>query len=239
MRTRAPSRRYDSVQQDWRALLPEAQASLFYAHTSELENDYLMLSVSLNECLDSYQKRAAVAAHEPEVLCALCSRLAIRTNAVLHGMWQHARHFGITPNLSPLVVENFKSEQAQREARYSLILNHVLLSERSQFLNKVSTLEEIVDQLCDEFIVAASALEGSTRSETSGLLGTLDSIHFDLNTCVRETDVLLKSFIIVLPYDQLEGFDFTVNGLARARRPQPAAAAVPFPAGRITFAPGQ
>jgi hypothetical protein len=220
--TRAPSRRYDSVQQDWRAFLPDAKASLFLRHTRALENDYLIFSISLNEALDLYREGKLLdSSRETDVLAALCARLAIRINAVLHGMWQHGRHFGIVPNLAPLEVSNFRSERGQRGARYNYLLNHILLSERSQFLNKLSTLEEIVDALGDEFIGSANRLAFSAIIRPSLLVQSLDFAHFDLNTCVRETDVLLKSFLFVLPEDQLDNFDFTVCGLARARRPMP------------------
>ncbi len=146
MNTRAPVRRYDSVQQDWRAILPYAKGSLFADHTEKLENTYRMFSVSLN------------------------------------------------------------------------LVSHVLLSERSQFLNKLNTLEEIVDELGDAFIEATEQLGYRIRSHSSRLWKFLDLYHFDLNTCLRETCVLLKSFLLVLPDDQLDRFDFTVCGLARARR---------------------
>jgi hypothetical protein len=239
MRTRAPSRRYESVQHDWRALLPQTKACLFFHHTEALENDYLMLSVSLNEVLN-YQRAGKPLRNcrEIEMLGALCARLAIRINAVLHGMWQHARHFGIVPNLAPLEAANFKSERGHRGARYNQILSRVLLSERSQFLNKLNTLEEMVDAIGDEFIIAVRKLEECTTSEAPELLQALDFAHFDLNTCLRETDVLLKSFLLVLPEDQLGNFDFTVKGLARARRPLPFADGL-LDAGRIRFVAGQ
>jgi hypothetical protein len=53
--TRVPSRRYDSVRQDWRAILPYAKGSLFFDHTDKLENAYVMLSVSLNEAISLRQ----------------------------------------------------------------------------------------------------------------------------------------------------------------------------------------
>ena len=93
------------------------------------------------------------------------------------------------------------------------------LSERSQFLNKLSTLEEIVDELGDEFIESTRQLAKGISADALQLWALLDLDHYDLTTCLRETDVLLKSFLCVLPEDHLGRFDFTVCGLARARRP--------------------
>ena len=36
---------------------------------------------------------------------------------------------------------------------------------------------------------------------------SLDALHFDLNTCLRETIVVLKSFLCHLPAEQAEQFD--------------------------------
>jgi hypothetical protein len=220
--TGVPSRRYDSVQQDWRAILPDDKASLFIVHTSELENAYMMFSVSLNEAIALRKKGESTrACQEIGVVGELCSRLVVRINAVIHTMRQHCRRLGLVPNQAPLEAANFHSERGQRGARHSNMLSRVLLSERSQFLNKLNTLEEIVDELGDEFVEFTMALAAGVALEPSHLWKTLDSDHFDLNTCLRETDVLFKSFLLVLPEGQLDTFDFTVRGLARARRPAP------------------
>jgi hypothetical protein len=238
--TRAPSRRYDSVQQDWRAILPDAKAALFIIHTGELENAYMMFSVSLNEALALKQKGdSARACQEICVVGELCSRLAVRINAVLHAMSQHSRHFGVVPNQAPLEAANFHSERGQRGARHSNLVSHVLLSERSQFLNKLNTLEEMVDGLGDEFIESALELSTGIIADPSLLWKCLDLDHFDLNTCLRETDVLFKSFLFVLPESQLASFDFTVRGLARARRPSPAGRPTIIHARRIDAVAGQ
>jgi hypothetical protein len=220
--TRAPSRRYDSVQQDWRAILPGDKALLFIAHTAELENAYMMFSVSLNEAIALRQKGEAIrACQEIGVVGELCSRLVVRINALLHTMRQHSRRSGIVPNQAPLEAANFHSERGQRSARHSNMVSHVLLSERSQFLNKLNALEEIADHLADEFVEFTREIASGASLEPWRLWKALDLNHFDLNTCLRETDVLFKSFLLVLPERELDSFDFTVRGLARARRPAP------------------
>ncbi len=222
MTIRVLSRRYDSVQQDWRAILPDDKASLFIVHTGELENAYMMFSVSLNEAIALRQKgESARACQGIGVVGELCARLVVHISAVLHAMRQHSRRFGVVPNQAPLQAANFHSERGQRGARHNNMISRVLLSERSQFLNKLNTLEEIVDELADEFVEFTRALATGAVLEPSRLWTTLDLDHFDLNTCLRETDVLFKSFLFVLPVGQLDSFDFTVRGLARNRRPAP------------------
>jgi hypothetical protein len=238
--TRAHARRYDSVQQDWRAFLPEAKASLFTAHTHGLEKSYVIFSLSLNEAMGLCQQgESEKAFQELPVVSELCGRLAVYINAVLHAMRQHARHFGIVPNQSPLEPINFQSERGQRGARHNNLVARVLLSERSQFLNKLSALEEIVDELGDDFMESAQQLSAGSSTDAARLWKVLDTDHFDLNTCLRETNVLLKSFLFVLPEDQLSSFDFTVNGLARARRPNSTVGVSAIRARRIAAVAGQ
>lgn len=240
MGTRAPSRRYDSVQQDWRAILPGDKASLFIVHTGELENAYMMFSVSLNEAIALRQKGESTGAcQEIGVVGELCSRLVVRMNAIIHTMRQHSRRFGIVPNQAPLEAANFHSERGQRGARHSNMISRVLLSERSQFLNKLNALEEIVDELADEFVEFTCELATGAPLEPSRLWKTLDLDHFDLNTCLRETAVLFKSFLLVLPEGQLDSFDFTVRGLSRVRRQPPIARPASIPARRIPAVAGQ
>jgi len=223
MSTRDPARRYDSVQQDWRAILPEDKAGFFETHTRELENSYLMLSVSLNEAMglrrrgEGHKSLQAVGV-TPE----LCGLFAVRVNAVLRAMREQARHFGTVPNLAPLDPANFRSERAQRLARFNGLLSYVLLSQRSQFLDKIGVLEEIVRTLAEGFAEAAERLADCEWAAGEELWSRLDLSHFDLNTCLRETDVLLKSFLLALPESQLAGFDFTIRGLSRARPRPPA-----------------
>lgn len=218
MNTRDPSRRYDSVQQDWRAFLPEAKAGLFEIHTRELENSYLMLSVSLNEAMGLRQRGEALKSLQAVgVAPQLCALFAVRVNAVLQAMSQQARHFGTVPNLAPLDPCNFRSERAQRLARFSNLLSFVLLSQRSQFLEKISALEEMVRTLDEGFAEAADRLGDCEWTACAELWARLDSCHFDLNTCLRETDVLFKSFLFALPENQLEGLDLTIRGLSRTR----------------------
>jgi hypothetical protein len=237
---RAPSRRYNSVQQDWRGILPCAKGSFFADHTEEFKNAYLMFSVSLDEAIAlQHQHDSERASEEIAVAGELCARLALRINAVLNAMSQHARHFGIVPNLSPLDASNFHSEVGQRAARLSNLLSHVLLSERSQFLNKLNTLEEIVDELADEFIETAERLAAGITGPSRARWKFLELCHFDLNTCLRETEVLFKSFLFVLPEEHLSGFDFTVNGLARARRPRVTAQAPLIRARRMPAVAGE
>lgn len=218
MNTRAASRRYNSVQQDWRAFLPETKSAFFHQHSGDLENAYVSFSVSLNEALDFHNRRLGVQAFDTiSVSSALCSILALRVNAVLHSIRQRGRHFGILPNFAPLDSSNFQTDHGQRAARSVSLLGRILLSRHSQFLQKVVALEHLVDILDDDFADAVDQLSETDSTGSSAIWEKLCQCHFDLNTCLRETMVLFKSFLFVLPEAQLAGMDFTIRGLARIR----------------------
>jgi hypothetical protein len=93
----------------------------------------------------------------------------------------------------------------------SNLLNHVLLSHRLQFLHKVSTLQEMVEDLGKDFRHAADDLAEGSSVNAPKMWAEVDSDHYDLNTCLREAIVVFKSFLIVLPESQLGAFQNTVR----------------------------
>ena len=122
-------------------------------------------------------------------------------------------------------VSNFRTERAQRAARFSSLMGHVLFSERSQFIQKISALEQIVEELGDLFVEAVGQASLADSEARCVSWQALDASHFDLNTSLRETLVLLKSFLVVLPEEQLDLLDFTIRGLCRTRTTLHSAAA--------------
>jgi hypothetical protein len=91
----------------------------------------------------------------------------------------------------------------------------VLLTQRSQFLHKISTLEEMVVDLGRHFHQAAEDLGTGASAEPAADWQAVDAAHYDLNTCLREAIVLLKSFLLVLPEEELGAFQNTVDSQMR------------------------
>src|SRR5262249_4491379 len=159
-----------------------------------------------------------------------CSRFAHSLELVLHGIHRHAKRFALVPNAVPLGPENFMGARGQRTARLTTLLSHVLLTQRSRFIHKVVTLKEMVNNLDKDFCETVDDLIGGLHSDhNSRLWDTLDHCHFDLNTCLRETFILLKSFLMVLPEEQIAAFEEELQ-LPRLRT---AAGRVPFRHGRF------
>lgn len=212
VRPHSLSSRYSSVQEDWSRWLPQAKAEAFDSCTRQLEISYRMFSIALNEALELRRTgNSGQSCRAVFVIPPLCARLARPVEGVLHTLGDHAKHFGIIPNTTPLDAANFRGTREQRTARINDLLSHLLLTQRSQFLHKIDTLEEMVLSIRKDFSEIACDLGSGASAEPSADWRALDDAHFDLNTCLREAIVLLKSFIVVLPDDQVGVFQKSVN----------------------------
>jgi hypothetical protein len=209
---RPPSARGSSVQQDWRAWLPEEKAQVFYKHQKHLDSLYYMFSVSLDEAIElrhigllAKSLRAITMASE------LSERLTHSLVGMLRALHDHAKHYGTMPNAVPINPDNYHGHKSQRSARMSGLLSRVLLSQRLQFLHKVSTLHEMVEDLGKAFRSAAEDLADGLSLDPERAWNEVDADHYDLNTCLREAIVLYKSFLVVLPVAQLGAFEHEVG----------------------------
>ena len=209
-----------TVQDDWCAWLPHDKAQVFDAYVQELETLYNMFSVALNEALELRQSglisKSYRAVHmTPE----LCSRLASSLAGLLRALGEHAKHYGTIPNAAALDALNFRGSREQRSARMNDLFSRILFTQRSQFLHKVGTLGEMTWDIDKDFGFAVESLASGTAPRPEDEWRVLDAAHYDLNTCLREVIVLLKSFLVILPQDQLTGFQKTVSSQMLAPRP--------------------
>jgi hypothetical protein len=204
--------RHSSVLEDWGAWLPPAKAKTFDSCVRQLETLYGMFSVSLNEALEFRRiGKLGQSCRSIFVIRDLCARLALPVEGLLHTLGEYAKHFGIIPNTAPLNAANFRGSREQHTARMNDLLSHVLLTQRSQFLHKINTLEGMVFSIRSDFCEIASDLGSGASDAPSSDWRTLEDAHFDLNTCLREATVLLKSFIVVLPDSQLGAFQKSID----------------------------
>lgn len=220
-RVRPPSARGMTVKDDWRAWLTEEKDLAFRSHVRQLEISYNMLSVSLDEALALRQGgRLAKASLAVGVTPDLCNRFAHPLVALLWSLSEHAKHYGTVPNAAPLDPANFQGARGQRAALLNSLFCRVLLTERSQFLYKISTLGEMVDDLNHDFCAAATEIAGGGYLKSQAEWQAVDAAHYDLNTCLRESIVLLKSFLMALPDNELEPFQATVCSQMGVSKPK-------------------
>jgi hypothetical protein len=206
-----------SVKDDWRAWLPEAKALVFHNSVQQLESCYAMFSVSLDEALTlRYWRDPAKSLQVMGISSKLCRLLTLPLGGLLRSLSEHAKHYGTIPNALPLDPQNFRGQRVKRSARMNSLLNHILLSSRMQFLHKVATLAEMVEDIGKDFRHAADDLAEGDSSNPSQNWADVDADHYDLNTCLREAIVVLKSFLIALPDGQLGAFQNTVRQQSQA-----------------------
>ena len=212
MSARPASRQDTTVRDDWRAWLPESKSRLNDQFSKKLETLYSIFSVSLDEALELRRAGSIAKAFElAHVSQGVCRRFSQTLEMLLSTLHRHAKHFGLVPNAAPLDAGNFRGPRSQRAARIAGFLNRVLLSQRSQFIHKAATLRDLVNDLNGEFSKAAHDLTSGEYLENEAFWDALDRGHFDLNTCLRESIVLLKSFLVVLPDEQVTAFEAAVN----------------------------
>jgi hypothetical protein len=200
-----------SVQDDWCAWLPRDKAQIFDECVRQLESVYIMFSIALNEAIEFRQTGKLSKSYQAVGMTPdLAARLSGNLSALLRGLGGHAKHYGTIPNTAPLDPKNFHGSQEQRTARMSDLLSRVLLTQRSQFLHKIGTLEEMVIDLGKDFRLTVENLSAGVSLNPAEDWRTVDAAHYDLNTCLREAIILLKSFLLVLPQDQLGTFQKSV-----------------------------
>jgi len=210
-RVRLPFTRGKIVRDDWRAWLPQAKAQVFDTQVHRLESSYVMWSVSLDEAIALWQRGLpGKSVQAVGITSDLCKLLTQTLAGLLRALSEHAKHYGTIPSTAPLDPANFQGQRGQHSARMSSLLNRVLFSHRLQFLHKVSTLQEMVEDLGKDFRRAAEDLAEGTSLHPERIWDDVDADHYDLNTCLREAIVLFKSFMIALPEDQLGAFQTTV-----------------------------
>lgn len=207
--------RAGSVSHDWRKPLFPDKARIYLHFFRRLETAYGMFSVNLDEAFGMRRYGFTPQALELlRVAPALSTRLASPLQALLSAMLEHAKHFGTAPNILPLDPDNFQHSRSQRAARFSDLFSKILLTRKSQFLHKISALSDLVSDLDSSFAGAIEQLQDEVSIHLDCDWDLLDSVHYDLNTCLRETEVLFKCFLHALPESQLAEFDSSLRRTA-------------------------
>jgi hypothetical protein len=180
---------------------------LFDSTRHELEASNFILSISLDDALslckggqfDSAKDRAIV-------IAGLFDRLAVRVGHVLGTIKDHGAHFGTLPNVKPLSPSNFRGATAQKVSRMDNLLAKVLFRERTRFFHKLYSLGEIIAELQKESRAIIAGISEGVSQFPDLAWQEVEVLGYDLNTCMGETTILLKSFFCALPPEELQAF---------------------------------
>jgi hypothetical protein len=206
-RARRTAQQTYTVREDWFAWLPSEMDQLFDSTRNELECSNVILSVTLDEALSFCgQREFELARERAPIFADLFDRLAHRLRLLIRTIEEHGSHFGTLPVVTSLVPANFRGPTAQRLARMNNLLARVVFRARTRFFHKLESLCEIIEELQREVreIVRVVAAQNPTSQQQAWQ--QLEVLGYDLNTCMGEATVVLKSFFCVLPGEELESF---------------------------------
>jgi hypothetical protein len=194
-----------SVQEDWIAWLPENKRLLYQAAVRRWEDAYAMLSVALNEALSLRDQGELIRARENVMMAAaLVTHLAGPLMVAYKALETCGRRMAVPPSVAPLNPDYFRTAEARHTAEWNNLLHTILFAGRSRFAHKLRALELTVASLAEAFQDTAEELGCGTHIRPEECWLALDSMHYDLNTCLRETVVLLKSSLRSVPEAGLE-----------------------------------
>ncbi|MBZ5696178.1 MAG: hypothetical protein LAN36_12560 [Acidobacteriia bacterium] len=192
------------VSDDWITILPREKSQLFEAVVRRWECSYAMMSVALDEALSLRASGELVCARQQVSIAAdLLGRLSPSLISLCDTLSIRGRRLGKVPAVEPMNAGFFRGNTAQSAASWNAILHHVLLSNRSRFLHKLRILSDTIDHLEQEFHEAAGDISKGLSVQPGDCWERLDHLHYDFNTCLREIEVVLKSFLRTLPDEQL------------------------------------
>jgi hypothetical protein len=171
-----------------------------------------MLSVSLDEALAQRARGELVCAQQQ---VAITSDLLLRLTSTLSNactvLSERGKLVSNLPLVQPLHSEFFRGDAGQSAASWNSLLHNVLLGERSRFFHKLRILSNTVEHLGSEFQQNAHEIAAGLSVKPAASWNELDSLHYDLNTCLRESEVILKSFLHALPAEHLAAFGTELN----------------------------
>lgn len=166
-----------------------------------------MMSVALDDALSLRARGELICARQQARVAAdLLARLATSLMSFCSTVTQRGRRIRKVPAVEPMKMEFFRGDTAQSAASWNGILHYVLFGDRSRFFQKLRILSETLEQLDREFEAAAEDIAKGISAQPGDCWKMLDCLHYDFNTCLRETEVVLKSFLRALPAEQLPAF---------------------------------
>jgi hypothetical protein len=193
-----------TVSEDWIAWLPREKAHLFDAVVRRWESSYAMMSVSLDDAFSLRARGELVCARQQVAMSAdlmiSLGELLIGACGVLSNL---GRSLSNLPAVEPLNTDFFRGETAQTAASWNEFLHKVLFAERSRFFQKLRILSETLESLVREYNGAAGDVAAGIPLQPADGWDALECLHYDFNTCLRESEVVLKSFLRALPGDQV------------------------------------
>jgi hypothetical protein len=214
-----PSNERRKVTEEWFTALPRDKGQVFDTVVRRWECAYAMMSVALDGALSLRARGELVCARQQvSVASDLMGRLSSTLVGLCDTLSTRGRHINRVPAVEPLNSEFFRGDTGQSAASWNGILHHLLFGDRSRFFHKLRILSDTLEQIEREFHEAASDISKGTSVEPADCWTKLDYLHYDFSTCLRETEIVLKSFLRSLPADQVPSLATELDAPPPARR---------------------
>jgi hypothetical protein len=228
MRGSSPARR--RVSQYWFASLPREKSQLFDSVVKRWECAHAMTTVALSDALTLRSRGQVVCAREQVVMASdLLARLADDLVATCGHLSRYGRKILEVPPVEPLKISFFRGSSAKEAASWNSFVHAVMFGSRPRFLHKLRTLSGAIHDVSREFDQAVEELTAYSLPSDSAW-GTVDSLHYDLSTCLRELEVVFKCFLRALPNEDVSPFAEKVAAAPAPRRDRSHARSVRAPA---------
>jgi hypothetical protein len=204
---------------DWIAVLPHAKDEMYQIVVRRWECSYAMMSVALDEAMSLRSAGELVCARQQVSIAAgLLARLAPSLISLCDTLSSRGQRVTRLPVVQPMNADFFRGDTGQSAASWNQILHHVLFSARSRFFHKLRILSHTLATLEYEFEDAAGDISRNLATQPGDCWQRLDNLHYDFNTCLRESEVVLKSFLRILPDDQLTSLASELDAPPTPRR---------------------
>jgi hypothetical protein len=200
--------RSGGVQEDWVAWLPDETGRVFEQLRQELAASCVILGVILNEALSGSPDETLVTAAPLALLfTGIFDRLVASLCIVLSALEEHERAHGTRPHARPLLPAYFRTRRARYLARANRLRSCLPIIKRSDFGPKLSAIRQVIAGLQHQARQEAWEIAAATESKCArARWARLEILQYDLNTCLQETTVVLKSFFCALPGHELPRF---------------------------------
>lgn len=196
-----------TVSEDWLAALPREKGHVYQTTVRQWESSFAMMSVALDGALSLRARGELVCARQQVFISAdLLVRVADALIAACGALSARGRHLADLPLVEPLNTEFFRGETAQNAAQWNALLHQVLFANRSRFFQKLRILTDTVEHVVGEFDETAEDVGRGLSIQPTNSWKALDCLHYDFNTCLCESEIILKSFLRALPIEQLATF---------------------------------
>lgn len=223
--------RRTSVTEDWRARLPGEKNALFDRIVREWEDAYAVFSVPLDEAFSMRDDGKIVRARKcAEIAAGSIDDLTLPLAAACSTLSRTGRYLASPPAVASLNPSFFRCQSARQSAQWNQLMHRVLFGGRARFLHKLRVLEFTVIDLAVDFRRTCEDLCSEPHPESAWL--RLDELHYDVNTCLREIVVVLKSFLVALPGSSIALFQGELHAAVLATREAPRPTSAPALLGR-------